>query len=623
MNHIKYFIHDALCLDIIDDKTISEIFIKENNTTCLSYNNFFNQKRLISIIKINHIYRIIFKKECPVLLISEVVNLNDINNTNTIIKYLIEGSFKKYILAKEALDQIKDESDKINALVNAYDSSRIKIEISDILEKRHDIKLDRKKDFLESYKDGIQSKYDKNVKEYFKSNYSEITTCLKNSFNDSIMIFNVSNKLNHYSTLKDYEKYIVHNDRCFQRMLYNNDAIYIDETTPNSIIIPFLCQSNKNAKTPIIFTKNNFVLDNEFVKYSFNHYYVKNTGYMEMIPADLIQNFINTVEENTCNIAIKNIKILNNTVDFGPILGGQKSINLSRIDEKYHTYIIDIFLNLLFKKQYSHLNGIYNLIKYVVKYNLLADKNSISTENNNNDNIGINDNKKCILITDNRENIMNVINLHISLNNLIFSQWDFVFIGSEKSIKFMKENSIQNLNTTYIHDSRLDKDLFNIEVYNDIMKDNDVWVKIGEKYDYCLLIQDDSSIMKKGFESSEFIKCDYVGSPWVNHECNKEIVDLCGHLCGNGGFSYRNIETMKKVTEQFKDYKKELFNNNLQYIPEDVYFSRYVPKVGGHIPYNTSFSFGSEQVLKMGSFGFHKLWAYNSIEKVDEFFSYY
>ena len=276
------------------------------------------------------------------------------------------------------------------------------------------------------------------------------------------------------------------------------------------------------------------------------------------------------------------------------------------------------------------MNGIYNILKYVVKHGLLTDDDSYNNGGNNGgNNDGNNDgnkkcsNKKCILITDNRENIMNVVNLHISLHNLISGEWDFVFIGSEKSIGFMKDYSIKNLHTTYIHDERLDKIMFNIEVYNEIMKDNETWVKIGNQYDYCLLIQDDSAIIKKGFENSEFVGCDYVGSPWINHECNKEIVDLCGHLCGNGGFSYRKIDTMKRVTEKFKRFKNLLFNHNLQYIPEDVYFSRYVPKVGGHIPHHISTSFGSEQVLTIGSYGFHKLWAYNSIDKVDEFFEHY
>lgn len=625
MKHIKYFIHDILSLDKIDDKIISEIFVKDG----LSYYKLFNQKRLKEIIKINSVYKTIFKKECPVLLIKSI-NLNEVkdNEAKCLIKYLIEGSLKQYRLAanKEELDNLVKQSEKIVCEINTFEIPRIKMEIIKILEKRHDIKMEIMDDYdinnnktlFEYYKEGIKIKYDKTIKEYFKSNYLEIAGCFKNSFNDTINIkIDNINVKNLYSTFKDYESYIIHNDRCFQRMLSNNDAIYIDVNTPKHIIHSFLRQCNKNGKTPIVFAKNNFVADSESAKYSYIRYNVKNESYMSMVPADLIQNFINCVNNgNNINVgipALRNISLIEDTIDFGVVLGKQKSLSLTKIDKKYHPHIIDIIINLFLKQQYAHMNGIYNLIKYVCKYNLLANDDYYSNKIN----------KKCILITDNRANIMNIVNLHITLNNLVSSEWDFVFIGSEKSITFMKEYSIKNLNTTYIHDYRLDKELFNIEVYNEIMKDHDIWFKIGVKYDYCLLIQDDSSLMKKGFENSEFINCDYVGSPWADHDCNKEIVDLCGHLCGNGGFSYRNIETMKKVTSKFGDYKKELFNNNLQYMPEDVYFSRHVPKVGGYIPQDTSSSFGSEQVMSIGSFGFHKLWAYHSIEKVDEFFDYY
>ena len=98
MKHIKYFIHDILCLDKIDDKTISEIFVKDkHNALRISYCNLFSQKRLKEIIKINHIHRIIFKKECPILLLNEICNNITINNIK-IINSLVEGSFKKFKL---------------------------------------------------------------------------------------------------------------------------------------------------------------------------------------------------------------------------------------------------------------------------------------------------------------------------------------------------------------------------------------------------------------------------------------------------------------------------------------------------------------------------------------------
>lgn len=222
--------------------------------------------------------------------------------------------------------------------------------------------------------------------------------------------------------------------------------------------------------------------------------------------------------------------------------------------------------------------------------------------------------RHCVLLIDNRPNIMDVVSTYATFAHLNTDMWSFVFIGSDESKQYMQYKlGPVNHGIKYIVDERLNKKPFDIETYNAIMKDSNTWRMLHElAFEKCLVIQDDGIILRKGIDT--YLDYDYVGAPWVpglestmlnlTSYANKELV-------GNGGLSLRTIRVMMDICEIYTDEKHWLFNQGLQPLPEDVYFSRCVPRIGGNLPSREVASkFAMEQTFCPGTLGIHKFWAY-------------
>jgi hypothetical protein len=197
------------------------------------------------------------------------------------------------------------------------------------------------------------------------------------------------------------------------------------------------------------------------------------------------------------------------------------------------------------------------------------------------------------------------------------SKWNVIIITSKKSEEFYKKHVCNAIVKTH---QLLDKDYFDIDTYNILLKSNNLWNSIGD-FKKCLLIQDDGCIVKKGLEKNmQVFNVDYIGAPWIKCKENQELDILCKpHMVGNGGLCLRNIQACQKITESEK-MKKQLFNNNLQPIQEDVYFSSRLQEEGYVVASeNIAELFSVEQVFNKDALGFHKFWCYNSIDKVKEF----
>jgi hypothetical protein len=231
--------------------------------------------------------------------------------------------------------------------------------------------------------------------------------------------------------------------------------------------------------------------------------------------------------------------------------------------------------------------------------------------------------QRCVVLFDNRENIMDVVSASITFYNLDPSmQWDFLFVGSAASCKFMKDMCGDQLKT--LVNKHMSKKRFNIEVYNDMLKDPDTWSDIlGLGYKQCLVVQDDGMVFRKGIEQFTQ-KYDFVGSPWV--PCPDNTISLKmptianPEYVGNGGLSYRNPEVMLEICSTHKNDKALLFNNSLQPLPEDVFFGRFAFKMDKRIPkFEDAMVFGMEQTYNKDSKGIHKFWVYHPLNLVLEY----
>jgi hypothetical protein len=200
--------------------------------------------------------------------------------------------------------------------------------------------------------------------------------------------------------------------------------------------------------------------------------------------------------------------------------------------------------------------------------------------------------------------------------NLRPYEWNVVIVTSTKSVQFYKDVFSSN-DIVYLTHPLLDNDSFDIEDYNMLMKSPFIWEQLI-KYDNCLTIQDDGMIVRKGLEEMFVDKYDYVGSPWAKDPGNEELATAANpNYVGNGGLSLRNTKRMLEIAIQGDNYKNLLFNNDLQPLPEDVFFAHMVHKGGGRIPdHATASLFAAEQVASSRCFGFHKPWAYLTFQDV-------
>lgn len=224
----------------------------------------------------------------------------------------------------------------------------------------------------------------------------------------------------------------------------------------------------------------------------------------------------------------------------------------------------------------------------------------------------------CAITVDNRANMLTVIATLFTYINLN-ETWTCIIYTSKRSLDFYQKllgNCVQ-----IKHLPLLDVSRFHIDIYNDVLMNCDLWSSLSE-YDKCLVYQDDGVLLRKGID--KFLEYDYVGAPWADVPSNAYIKqNINSDLVGNGGLSLRSVKTMQQVTKLFEKEKRMLFFNNINNIPEDVYFSKHVKKINGKIPNTTKASeFSSEEILNFNSLGFHKVWSYHHPSYVKSWFNH-
>jgi len=228
--------------------------------------------------------------------------------------------------------------------------------------------------------------------------------------------------------------------------------------------------------------------------------------------------------------------------------------------------------------------------------------------------------KNALLLIDTRANPLSVVSLIASWANLISgippSCIDFeIVIGTTKSNQTYYKNIIPN--ARFVEHSLLEKSPFDIDAYNILLKSPSIWKSLLDMgYNKCIIVQDDGVLARPGLPNSIFMNNNftYVGAPWLPCAANEEVSKLTSqNMVGNGGFCIRNIGEMYDIAKTHNEHGRTLFNGRLQPIQEDVFYSRFASKTPNL--QEASF-FSMEQVFNTKALGFHKPWAYHSIDKI-------
>lgn len=168
----------------------------------------------------------------------------------------------------------------------------------------------------------------------------------------------------------------------------------------------------------------------------------------------------------------------------------------------------------------------------------------------------------------------------------------YIFHGTENEcyvkdiIKDWKNVQLVNLNVENL----------TINDYNKLLTSTSFYDNFLSKF--VLIFQTDSIIRRK--IDDDFFQYDYVGAPW------KENCEVC---VGNGGFSLRNVDTMKFIS-------KNCINT---YGNEDVFFSNEVYKKGFSLPdVKTAARFSSELTLHPDPCGFHAINKFHNRKEVEK-----
>jgi hypothetical protein len=187
--------------------------------------------------------------------------------------------------------------------------------------------------------------------------------------------------------------------------------------------------------------------------------------------------------------------------------------------------------------------------------------------------------------------------------------WSYTIVCGSENYEYMLDMcskislNIKVIETMYenLNQSEYSKFLSSLEFWDLIF---------GKKV---LIYQEDSIIFKNNIE--KFLEYDFIGAPFPK---NQNDTPNC---VGNGGFSIRSTNIMKKVI-QMQSIESTKFNTStlaymknvgLTYPPEDIYFSKVMQElsIGVVADWEVAYNFSTESVSNMESFGGHKFWISN------------
>ena len=480
--------------------------------------------------------------------------------------------------------------------------------------------------FLESFEEFLNNYTPPNL---YINNY---TNPINNSINETISFTDEE-----LVYMQEYEKlqYIIYQDKHFLLKILNNIIIYVDENFDDvSVYNCFENLINVCYKT----------FDKHVVLFNYDGEYKHDPMFSFTVSKDLYNFFpkiasIHITLSNKKYPDIKNLAILKHQSIYyllHPIIENtdpqkyeyDRYISENKEIEKINTCMVynlidsaqknyeKKFLKVLWENYFKTACPIKTINirnNYILYLNFLARyfdkiKNKPIKTNSFSD--------YTLVLVDNRENILSIIAIMITLANLD-DKWDCIVFTSRKAKTFYKKHLEHH--ARIIHLEELDVPKFHIDVYNNVMTNPKTWEYL-KNYNKCLVIQDDGIVVSKGIE--KFMNYDYIGSPWRDTPDNDYLKkNIATNLVGNGGLSVRSVMYMKIISENFNKYKNILFFNNFLNMPEDVFYSKWTRFLECKLPTrNVASEFSSEQIINLNSIGFHNIHRYHHPNDVYNFF---
>jgi hypothetical protein len=234
-------------------------------------------------------------------------------------------------------------------------------------------------------------------------------------------------------------------------------------------------------------------------------------------------------------------------------------------------------------------------------------------ENTHSNRLG-NNATNALVIIDNRPNPLSLLAILTTWANILDkNNFDIVVVTKQDHYDYYK-NVVPFCKILLV--PQLNQIPFDIYAYNELLKSRYLWKKLIDLgYEKCLIVQDDGILVRKGLESSLFMKdITYVGAPWIICEENRELTVLTkNNMVGNGGFSLRDLHDMLDIIDNKQKESQVLFNNRLQPVQEDVFYVTFAKSIPS---YNQAMTFSTEEHPYEHALGFHKPWNYQRYDQI-------
>lgn len=240
-----------------------------------------------------------------------------------------------------------------------------------------------------------------------------------------------------------------------------------------------------------------------------------------------------------------------------------------------------------------------------------------------------------VVLIDTRANVLSVLSLLVTLDNLREDAWKVTVFCSHINRRFMERCVLPHVPNARIEVLPVMGDLdgsdgcggaakFDIETYNRMFKSESFWERFSDSK-RVLFVQDDGLLMRPGLEDdTDIMRQSYVGAPWLpgtNSELDG-IVAAANHV-GNGGMSLRDPVVMANICRESSIEAADgslgtmrLFNQRVQPEPEDVFFSGAIARGAAQpCPFDVATRFSFEPIPPSPDalrqpLGMHKPWPY-------------
>jgi hypothetical protein len=230
-----------------------------------------------------------------------------------------------------------------------------------------------------------------------------------------------------------------------------------------------------------------------------------------------------------------------------------------------------------------------------------------------------------VMLVDDRANVWSALSVLITLDNLDTTdgKWSATVFTSARAKPDYERWLLPHAPALRIQElPELPGDRsFDTEKYNTLLKSATFWRRINAPR--TLVVQEDGMLVRPGLElDAELMSQAFAGAPWaprIGGQDNWATLRAAGvgdNLVGNGGMSLRRTASAVAACEAgaLDGSASRLFNEDLQPLPEDVFFAAAAEAGGGQpCPQSAAARLSYEEALPPAGvepFGFHKPWAY-------------